>query len=116
MNSKKIRIENPSELGVEGGRVAWNWKIMYLAETDRYYEFHLTEAHIAPNQRGISIWIFKKTKLLYNPQSFTPDHCVEILFEPHSKQVTKTMELGKFRRVNAVIMCMMDGIQEVNKI
>ena len=116
MNPKTIRIANPSELTNAGGRISWNWKIMYLAETDRYYEFHLTETHIAPNQRGISMQIPKKTKLMYNPQNFMPEHHIDILFEiPHGKWVTKTMDLGKFRRVNAVIMCMMDGIQEVNQ-
>ena len=113
MNSKKIRIENPSELTVEGGRVAWNWKIYYLAETDRYYEFHLTEPHIAPHPKGISMQIFKKTKLLYNPYNFMPDHCVEILFQPHSKKISKTIELGRFKSVRTVIKCVMEGISEI---
>jgi hypothetical protein len=113
MNPKTISIENPSELTVEGGRVAWNWKIMYLAETDRYYEFHLTEPHIAPHPKGISMQIFKKTMLVYNPYNFTPDHHIEILFEPHSKQVSKTMELGRFKNVRTVIKCVMEGISEI---
>ena len=116
MNPKTIRIANPSELTNAGGRISWNWKIKFIAETDRYYAFHLTEPHIAPHQRGISMQIPKKTKLMYNPQNFMPEHHIDILFEiPHGKWVTKTMDLGKFRRVNAVIMCMMDGIQEVNQ-
>ena len=117
MNPKTISIENPSELTNEGGRIAWNWKVDYLAETDRYYAFQLTEKYHNPHPKGISMQIPKKTKLMYNPQNFIPEHHIDILFEiPHGKWVTKTMDLGKFRRVNAVIMCMMDGIQEVNKI
>ena len=117
MNSKKIRIENPLELTVEGGRIAWNWKINYLAETDRYYAFQLTEKYHNPHPKGISMQISKKTKLMYNPQNFMPEHHIDILFElPYSKWVTKTMSLEKFKYVNAVIICMMDGVNEVNKI
>ena len=116
MNPKTIKIENPSELTVEGGRIAWNWKIKFIAETDRYYAFHLTEPHIAPHQRGISMQIPKKTKLMYNPQNFMPEHHIDILFEiPHGKWVTKTMSLDKFRYAPAVVMCIMDGVNEVNK-
>ena len=116
MNPKTIRIANPSELTNAGGRISWNWKIKFIAETDRYYAFQLTEPLITNHPNGISMQIPKKTKLMYNPQNFMPEHHIDILFEiPHGKWVTKTMELGKFRRVNAVIMCMMDGIQEVNQ-
>ena len=114
VEEKTISIENPSELTVEGGRVAWNWKINYLAETDRYYAFQLTEPHIAPHPKGISMQISKKTMLVYNPYNFTPDHHIEILFElPYTKQVTKTMELGRFKNVRTVIKCVMEGISEI---
>ena len=116
MNSKKIRIENPSELSVEGGRVAWNWKIMYLAETDRYYSYQLTEPHIMAHPKAISMQISKKTKVMIDTNTFMRNHYVEILFElPYGKWVTKTIEMGRFRHVNLVIKCMMDGIQEVNQ-
>ena len=117
MNLKTIKIENPSELTNAGGRISWNWKVNYLVETDEYYSYVLTEPYLNPHPKGIDMKIPKKTKVMYNPQNFMMEHHIDILFEiPYGKWVTKTMELGKFRRVNAVIMCMMDGIQEVNKI
>ena len=117
MNLKTIKIENPSELTNAGGRISWNWKVNYLVETDEYYSYVLIEPYLNPHPKGIDMKISKKTKLMYNPQNFMMEHHIDILFEiPYGKWVTKTMELGKFRRVNAVIMCMMDGIQEVNKI
>ena len=117
MNSKTIKIENPSELTNEGGRIAWNWKVDYLAETDRYYAFQLTEKYHNPHPKAISMQISKKTKLMIDTNTFMRNHYVEILFElPYGKWVTKTLELGRFRHVNLVIKCMMDGIQEVNKI
>ena len=117
MNLKTIKIQNPTELTNAGGRISWNWKIKFIADTDSYYAFQLTEPLMTNHPNGISMQIPKKTKLMYNPQNFMPEHHIDILFEiPNGKWVTKTMELGKFRRVNAVIMCMMDGIQEVNKI
>ena len=116
MNLKTIKIENPSELTNAGGRIAWNWKVNHLAETDRYYSYQLTEPHIAPHPDGISMQIFKKTKLMIDTNTFMRNHYVEILFElPYGKWVTKTLELGRFRHVNLVIKCMMDGIQEVNQ-
>ena len=117
MNLKTIKIQNPSELTNAGGRISWNWKVNYLVETDEYYSYVLTEPYLNPHPKGIDMKIPKKTKVMYNPQNFMMEHHIDILFEiPYGKWVTKTMELGKFRRVNAVIMCMMDGIQEVNKI
>ena len=116
MNLKTIKIQNPSELTNAGGRISWNWKINYLVETDEYYSYVLTEPYLNPHPRGIDMKIPKKTKLMYNPQNFMPEHHIDILFElPYGKWVTKTMELGKFRRVNAVIICMMDGVNEVNQ-
>ena len=53
---------------------------------------------------------------MYNPQNFMPEHHIDILFEiPHGKWVTKTMSLDKFRYAPAVVMCIMDGVNEVNK-
>ena len=116
MNLKTIKIENPSELTNAGGRISWNWKVNYLVETDEYYSYVLTEKYHNPHPKGISMQIPKKTKLMYDPNTFMANHYVDILFElPHGKWVTKTMELGKFRRVNAVIICMMDGVNEVNQ-
>ena len=54
--------------------------------------------------------------LMIDPNTFMSNHYVDILFElPYSKWVTKTMELRKFKYVNAVIICMMDGVNEVNQ-
>lgn len=116
MNPKTISIENPSELINAGGRISWNWKINYMVETDEYYSYVLTEPYLNPHPKGIDMKIPKKTKLMYNPQNFMPEHHIDILFElPYSKWVTKTMSLEKFKYVNAVIICMMDGVNEVNK-
>ena len=116
MNPKTISIENPSELTNAGGRISWNWKINYLVETDEYYSYVLTEPYLNPHPKGIDMKIPKKTKLMYNPQNFMPEHHIDILFElPYSKWVTKTMSLEKFKYVNAVIICMMDGVNEVNQ-
>ena len=113
MNPKTIRIDNPSELTNAGGRISWNWKLDYLAETDRYYAFQLTEKYHNPHPKGISMQIFKKTILVYNPYNFMPDHHIEILFEPHSKKISKTIELGRFKNVRTVIKCVMEGISEI---
>ena len=116
MNPKTISIENPSELTNAGGRISWNWKVNYLVETDEYYSYVLTEKYHNPHPKGISMQIPKKTKLMYDPNTFMANHYVDILFElPYSKWVTKTMELRKFKYVNAVIICMMDGVNEVNQ-
>ena len=116
MNPKTINIENPSELINAGGRISWNWKINYMVETDEYYSYVLTEPYLNPHPKGIDMKIPKKTKLMYNPQNFMPEHHIDILFElPYSKWVTKTMSLEKFKYVNAVIICMMDGVNEVNQ-
>jgi hypothetical protein len=116
MNPKTISIENPSELTNAGGRISWNWKINYMVETDEYYSYVLTEPYLNPHPKGIDMKIPKKTKLMYNPQNFIPEHHIDILFEiPYGKWVTKTMSLDKFKYVNAVIICMMDGVNEVNQ-
>jgi len=116
MNPKTISIENPSELTNAGGRISWNWRVNYLAETDRYYSYQLTEPHIMAHPKAISMQISKKTKVMIDTNTFMRNHYVEILFElPYGKWVTKTIEMGRFRHVNLVIKCMMDGIQEVNQ-
>ena len=116
MNLKTIKIQNPTELTNAGGRISWNWKIKFIADTDSYYAFQLTEPLMTNHPNGISMQIPKKTKLMYNPQNFMPEHHIDILFEiPYSKWVTKTMSLEKFKYVNAVIICMMDGVNEVNQ-
>ena len=116
MNLKTIKIENPSELTNAGGRISWNWKVNYLAETDRYYTYQLTEPLMMNHPNGISMQISKKTKLMIDTNTFMSNHYVDILFEvPYGKWVTKTMELRKFKYVNAVIICMMDGVNEVNQ-
>ena len=116
MNPKTISIENPSELTNAGGRISWNWKVNYLVETDEYYSYVLTEPYLNPHPKGIDMKISKKAKVMIDPNTFMSNHYVDILFElPYSKWVTKTMELRKFKYVNAVIICMMDGVNEVNQ-
>jgi hypothetical protein len=62
--------------------------------------------------------ISKKTLLMYNPNTFMANPHIEIRFElPYTKQSTyQKISLELFRDVKNVIFCVMDGVNEVNKI